>query len=242
MRESGIRMRYRYSSMRLSWLSMKRCYYFIMWHEVVRRYRAYGTRAEFWYRTAASLAVFVGSFIVNEYAIQFATGHASNGVTDLILSNTPTFNVDALFVYGTFLVAGLTVAIVLAHPRRIPFVLNGLALFLLIRSGFTSLTHLGPFEPYTSDFGTTITNAFFGDDYFFSGHTGMPFLGALAFWKERPIRYFYLVCSAGFAAIVLLGHLHYSIDVFAAFFITYAIYDLAQWLFRKDYAIFQSDL
>lgn len=213
-----------------------------MLKELRRRYSVYCIRPDFWFSVAASVVAFIFSFVINNIAIQFATEHASNGVTDVILSNVPRVNVDNIFVYGTFAVIGISVAIVLSHPKRIPFILNGLALFLLIRSGFTSMTHIGPFAPHVTDFGTTITHAFFGSDFFFSGHTGMPFLGALAFWKVKPVRYFYLFTSVAFAIIVLLGHLHYSIDVFSAFFITYSIYQLAIWLFPKDYVLFESNL
>ena len=47
---------------------------------------------------------------------------------------------------------------------------------------------------------------------------------------------------ASIAAIVLLGHYHYSIDVFAAFFITYGIYHIALSLFPRAYALFESDV
>jgi hypothetical protein len=36
----------------------------------------------------------------------------------------------------------------------------------------------------------------------------------------------------------LLAHLHYSIDVFAAFFITYSIYHIGIKLFKKDFDFF----
>lgn len=37
------------------------------------------------------------------------------------------------------------------------------------------------------------------------------------------------------AALVLLGHLHYSIDVFAAFFIVYVIFIIAKRVFKGEY-------
>jgi hypothetical protein len=86
-----------------------------------------------------------------------------------------------------------------------------------------------------------VNDLFFGADLFFSAHTGMPFLGALAFWKEKEIRYFSLFGSLFFAVVVLLGHLHYSIDVASAFFITYGIFHIAQYFFPKDWKLFSSD-
>lgn len=213
-----------------------------MWRELLRRWRVYLARKESVRELIVSSLAFLAAFAVNEYAIAFATSHASNSVTDLILSNIPTFDVDALFVYGTFVVVVISAAVLLSHPKRIPFALKALALFFVIRSGFTSLTHTGPAAPMITDWNTAITRSFFGVDNFFSGHTGMPFLGALAFWKQKSFRYFYLAMSVLFAIIVLLGHLHYSIDVFSAFFITYGIFHIALWLFPNDWKLFHSDL
>jgi len=38
--------------------------------------------------------------------------------------------------------------------------------------------------------------------------------------------------------VVLLGHLHYTIDVFSAFFITYGIVEIAKWLWPKEWELF----
>src|SRR3989344_8842551 len=101
---------------------------------------------------------------------------------------------------------------------------------------------MAPFEAaYISDFGPRINEMFFGGDLFFSAHTGMPFLGALAFWREKGIRNFYLLTAVFFAAVVLLGHLHYTIDVLSAFFITYGIFHIAEWIFPHDRAMFLAD-
>ena len=136
-------------------------------------------------------------------------------------------------------------------PKRIPFTLKTIALFVIIRSIFITLTHIGPFPDHTaidSFFAPSAlqsvssANNFFifsaGGDLFFSGHTGLPFLLALAFWHEKPFRYFCLLSSVFFGVVVLMGHLHYSIDVMSAFFITYSIYHIAEKWFRKDRAMF----
>lgn len=179
---------------------------------------------------------------VNFWAIGQATARAGSGVADIILSNIPVFDVDALFVYGTFVVAAIGTVIILSHPKRLPFALCTLALFILIRSLFTLMTHLGPPEAqYATSFSDTIARSFFGADQFFSAHTGMPFLGALALWSvHRREAYFFLASSLFFAAVVLLGHIHYTIDVFSAFFITYGILHIAQWLMPRGWALFKS--
>src|SRR3989344_2291731 len=207
---------------------------------IIARYRESWFDRHFRFSTPIAVIAFVGALFVTFWALHQTTNKASNSVTDIILSNIPVFEVDGFFVYGTFLVVAITVVMLLLHPKRIPFALHAVTLFILIRSAFTLMTYLGPPEvAYVSDFGAAITNSFFGADQFFSAHTGMPFLGALAFWGiSRRLTWFYLLCSVSFAAIVLLGHIHYTIDVFSAFFITYGIYHIALWLFPRERALF----
>jgi len=81
---------------------------------------------------------------------------------------------------------------------------------------------------------------FYGSDLFFSGHTGQPFLAALAFWRIPQWRMFYLALTAFFGSIVLLGHYHYAIDVLAALFITHSVFQVSCWLFGRNYALFRS--
>lgn len=211
------------------------------WHVLIlQRYKESWLDKYFRFSTPVSIIAFTGALFVNFWAIQQATNKASASVTDIILSNIPVFEVDQLFVYGTFLIVMVTVVMLLVHPRRIPFTLHAVTLFILIRSAFTLMTHLGPPEvAYLSDFGATITQSFFGADQFFSAHTGMPFLGALAFWGvDNRFKWLFLLSSVFFATIVLLGHIHYTIDVASAFFITYGIYHIALWLFPRERALF----
>jgi hypothetical protein len=211
-------------------------------HELARRYRILFRRRDFVVSAAiGAIALAIGWF-TNYYAIVFATERASNAVTDIVLSNIPVFDVDGFFVYGTLFFAGLSIFIVLLHPRRIPFAFKTVALFWIIRSFFTILTHYGtPLAHYPTEFSPSVVKAFFGGDLFFSAHTGMPFLGALAYWKEPGIRNICLIGTVYFGAVVLLGHLHYSTDVLSAIFITYTIYQIALHLFPKDAALFNAD-
>lgn len=195
-------------------------------------------RITFWSHYALlieALALFVVSIAATHYASRYAEIKASSPVDDLILSNTPVFNFELVFVEMAIALMLFVVALTIKYSRGSPFIIKAVSLFILIRAGFVSLTHIGPFptrldiESNLLDFITS------GNDLFFSGHTGLPFLIALIFWNHKYLRALFLSASTVFGAIVLLSHLHYSIDVFAAFFITYAIYHLSLKLFKKDY-------
>lgn len=114
---------------------------------------------------------------------------------------------------------------------RIPFWLWAYALLIAVRAVFTVLTPLGvPAEAPTFD-SYSLRGAFdhfdFRHAFFFSGHTAFPFLGFLLA-REPWVRRACLGFSLLMAATVLLSRLHYSIDVFAAFFITAATARLAR--------------
>jgi hypothetical protein len=213
-----------------------------MYAKLLHRHRIHWSNAQA--RTASILSVFAfaASLVVQYYSIVFATARVSNPVTDLILSNIPVVDVDGIYVYGLFFLVAFISLLCLSHPKRMPFILYSLALFIVIRSVFVVLTHLAPYPiPPQTDFGTTMSKIFFGGDLFFSGHTGVPFLIALIYWKEKGLRNIFLMLSVFFGGVVLLGHLHYSIDVLAAFFITYTIFHIAEWLFPSERALFLSD-
>lgn len=179
------------------------------------------------------------SFVINFYAGIYATENASNSVTDVILSNIRVYNVDTLFIYGPIYFWIFITIMLLIEPQWTPFTLKSIALFTIVRAIFISMTHIGPFPTQLVMEPNAVLEKFaFGGDLFFSGHTGLPFLMALVFWEHKYLRYLFILVSVTFGIIVLLGHLHYSIDVFSAFFITYTIFHIALYLFKKDRILF----
>ena len=186
----------------------------------------------------AGVCALLLGFVINYFAGVFATKSISNPVTDIILDNTRVWDVTFIFIYGVLIFWGFIAVMLAIEPKRIPFILKSLALFAVIRSVFITLTHLAPFPTALVLPTDNLIDMFsFGGDLFFSAHTGGPFLAALVFWDHKYARYICLAASAVFGTVVLLGHLHYSIDVFAAFFITYSIYHLAIFFFKKDYLL-----
>jgi membrane-associated phospholipid phosphatase len=200
------------------------------------------------YLAASTLFSFVilTAFLYLNYLIGlYVARKESNSVTDIVLSNTRVYDVDTYFVFGIVLFVLFIIIFSLLYPKKINYLIKSLSLFIFIRSVFVSLTHLGPFPDRSSMdgmFSDFIVGKFsFGADLFFSGHTGIPFLMALIFWKNKILRYTFIFLSVFFGVIVLLGHIHYSIDVLAAFFITYTIWHISEKLFKKELEYFNNN-
>lgn len=187
---------------------------------------------------AFSILLLALALVVNFYAGVYATEKASNSVTDIVLSNIRVYDVDGIFVYGSIILWIFVSLLLLLNPGKIPFTVKSIALFVLIRSVFISITHIGPFPTQIAIDSNLLNKFSFAGDLFFSAHVGLPFLLALVFWDDLRLRILFIVSAIIFAAVVLLAHLHYSIDVLAAFFITFTIYRIAEMIFAKDRKLF----
>ena len=224
-----------------------------MWNNLKTRYvQTFGTKS-FNKSILIGIILLTVALIINYYAATYAFERASSAVADIVLSNIPVYDVDWIFVFGPIVFGIWIAAISFAHPKTLPFTLKSIALFVIIRSAFITLTHIGPFPDHIVIDGNSAaflhlisnsTNFFLlstGADLFFSGHTGLPFMLALIFWRHRLTRAFCLAMSVFFGVIVLLGHLHYSIDVASAFFISYTIFVIANNFFKEDRERFLSN-
>ncbi|MDP2598724.1 MAG: phosphatase PAP2-related protein [Candidatus Liptonbacteria bacterium] len=188
------------------------------------------------------LLLFVLALIVQVEAGSYSARRAvgANPVGDMFLDNLPVLDLDFIIVQGAIVAAISTVVIFMARPRYLLFGIKAAALFIILRSFFVDLTHVGiyPTSFDVGGIGSRVYNSLtFSGNFFFSGHTGFPFLMALLFWRERFFRVLFLGISVFFGASVLFAHVHYSIDVFAAPFITYSIFVIARKLFPRDYAV-----
>ncbi|MFA5259145.1 MAG: phosphatase PAP2-related protein [Candidatus Pacearchaeota archaeon] len=167
--------------------------------------------------------------IAGEYVDEVAGVQAQ----DIILDNIPTINLSFLYIYGGILMLGLLIFYPLFfNVKKFHVSLSQLSLLLIIRSFFISLTHLKvPADAVEITIPKLYNLMTFNNDLFFSGHTALPFLGFLMFRKEK-IGIFFLILTFVMMITVLFMHFHYSIDVFAALFITYGSFKIGQWLFK----------
>lgn len=156
-------------------------------------------------------------------------------VPDIILNNIPVLNLNLIFVYGFY----ATILIIILHSAFFHMkdahkIIFQFSLLMVIRSFFMVLTNLS--IPLDAEVITGVPaflkGFYFENDLFFSGHTSIPFMAFLLFRKEK-IGFLFLAISILMAITVLFMHVHYSIDVFAAFFITYGAYKIGEWLCKR---------
>jgi len=208
--------------------------------DILKKHGALWSQKAFIAEVAIGLLFLGVALLGTYYANSYTTAHASNFVTDLLLDNLPVVNVDFIFNEGALIFIIILCGILLYEPNRIPFVLKSIALFTAIRSGFMMLTHLAPpsYQSYI-DPADLLHRISSGNDLFFSAHTGLPFLLAFIFWDSKIFRCFFLFATVIGGVSVILGHLHYSIDVFSALFISFGIFHISKKLFGKDYQLFE---
>lgn len=206
---------------------------------ILHKHKSFWSQGSFCWSVVLSLGFLIISLFANYFANVYVAIRASNPVTDLILDNVPVVNISWIFFQGAVLFFVFVAWLLIRDPNKIPFVIKSMAVFILIRSIFITLTHLAvPPQHSLLSWNNMFDEITSGNDLFFSSHTGMPFLMALMFWNNKRLRIAFIIMSFIFGTSVLLGHLHYSIDVFAAFFITYGIYHITMWLFPKDHKLF----
>lgn len=213
--------------------------------EILLKHRTHWRDQSFYISTLWAGLLMSMSVIINNAANNYAVLRGKNPVTDIVLSNVRVFNVDYVVNYGPLLIFILVFIILFLRPSAIPFTVKSLALFIFIRAGFISLTHLGQFEPQLILSTNDLLNFLGGGNsggLFFSGHTGVPFLLTLIFWDNKILRWGFGVISIVLGTAMLLGHLHYTIDVVGAFFITPTIFYLAQKFFKRDYELLHRGL
>jgi hypothetical protein len=203
---------------------------------------------EYWPSLLTALAMLGAAYIVEHYANLYAYAYSlrstSSHVGDLVLDNIPVVDLNFIIIEGALIAIVLGTLFVFSKPRYILFTLKTLALFIAVRAVFVSLTHVGIYpdaiHPGLGFFDAIYLYLNFQTGLFFSGHTGLPFVMALIFWRDKPARVLFLLLSFIGGVAVLLGHIHYSIDVFAAPFMAYGIYRIALRLFPKDHELIAS--
>jgi membrane-associated phospholipid phosphatase len=178
----------------------------------------------------ALMLLLIAVFI--DYAVGiYVDSVGAAAVPDLVLDHLPVVNLEYVYMYGFILcIAALAIWPLVYRPHLLHTTVTQFSILVLIRGIFTVVTHLkAPAGAVPVHYPWPISIISPQNDLFFSGHVAVPFLGFLLF-KDR-IRYLFLALAIILGITVLLMHIHYTIDVLAAFFIAYGSYRLCNRFF-----------
>jgi hypothetical protein len=167
------------------------------------------------------IAALISSFAVNNKVSTYVDHVHGQAVGDLILDNIPIYDLNFLFFWAVLLFWAGNVMYRLIFPKEFSFILVSMSLFVMVRCFFIALTHLGPPETLLVT-PNELSYYSFNADLFFSGHVGTPFFYALL-TSVKSVKWIAIVYSITMVFIVLMSHGHYSIDIFASFFIAHSL-------------------
>lgn len=156
---------------------------------------------------------------------------ADNGhLEDILLDTLPTIYTGGLLLWGPLLFILLFCWYLYHHKSKFALSLTALGLLFTVRALFLILTPFGrhPDQYWPQEEGLLHLLTYNGFDFFFSGHTALPYLMALIAWQSLALRLIFLCGSAAMGLGTLLEHTHYSIDVAAAPFMTFCVFVIAQ--------------
>ena len=129
-----------------------------------------------------------------------------------------------LIIYGSL---ALAVALLIKEPNRLLFTLQLYAMMIIVRMAAMYVVPLNPPEkmipladPFIQYFGSL---KLLTKDLYFSGHTATMFILFLTAGR-RKVKILFLAGTVLVAVLVLLQHVHYTIDVLSAPFFTYGCY------------------
>lgn len=184
------------------------------------------------------LILIISSHVLNNFVGVYNDSQTYLSVGDVILDVLPTYDLGFIYTWGMYVLIFLIYFYaIFIKPEIVPFAMKTFAMLMFLRSGFILMTNIGP--PADSFYlstetlgGHAVANFLFKNDLFFSGHTAYPFLAFLIF-KETKLRWVFFWGSIVMGLAVLLMHVHYSIDVFAAFFIAYGTYAFSDRVFNR---------
>ncbi|MDP9042475.1 MAG: sphingomyelin synthase family protein [Bacteroidota bacterium] len=189
---------------------------------------------KFW----SGMMVLAGILIAFPFFFNAIEDRNGKVMSDFVLEMIPARNVSLAVFFLIWSCCLILVIRMYRDPMMLLVTLWAYNVVTLVRMAFISLISLNP-PAGLIPLADPITNQFYGGRYithdlFFSGHTTTVFLIFLCL-KKKPDRIYALLASVTLGFLLLLQHVHYTIDVLAAPVFTYAVYRLAVLFTKPEY-------
>ena len=167
------------------------------------------------------------------YYIEQRNGAVLN---DFFLQNLPSKNMSIPVFSIIWSMTGLTLFRAINSPRISLITIWCFLLIIISRIISINLWHLNP-PPNLIPLVDPISNTFYGGkfitkDLFYSGHTATQFLMFLCLEKKID-KILTLTSTFLIGILVLIQHVHYTVDVITAPIFAYLCFRLAKWLLHK---------
>ncbi|HEY4936877.1 MAG TPA: phosphatase PAP2-related protein [Puia sp.] len=180
---------------------------------------------KFW----TGIVIFTGILIALPFFFDAIEERKGLFFTDSVLEWIPARNVSVAVFFLIWSCCLILVIRIYRDPMMLLVMLwayNGVTLLRMACIGLVSLNPPAGLIPLTDP----ITNQFYGQRYithdlFFSGHTTTVFLIFLCL-KKKTDRIYALFASIALGILLLVQHVHYTVDVLAAPVLTYVVYRL----------------
>ncbi len=152
-------------------------------------------------------------------------------LNDLILNQIPAWNVSIPIFIIIWIQVAFTIYRAVQNPKIFLLLLWSYIFLTLARITSLLLVPLDP-PPQIIELKDPLSNLFYGSkfmtkDLFFSGHTATLFTMFLCL-QNKADKIFLLIGSLLVAMLVLVQHVHYTIDILAAFILSYLFYTLGK--------------
>ena len=208
-----------FSSVRINWS--------LAWRHKDFRYKAFS-------------AILLMSVILSCFPVffQYIENRKGAVLNDPVLQWIPVHDV---YLFLFILVWSCALLILIAAVRSPSVFLTFLLAYILLSLTRMASIFLFPLEPPAGIISLVdpLTNHFYGArfvtrDLFFSGHVSTGFLMYLCH-REKFSKYYTLISCCIVSILVLVQHIHYSVDVLFAFPIAYVCYRCAKVINRPNY-------
>ncbi|MFA6570763.1 MAG: phosphatase PAP2-related protein [Bacteroidota bacterium] len=186
---------------------------------------------KFMFTLAVSLILLIALLVVYSNFLLFIESREGIRLSDAVLKLFQPVNVTwfTFIILYVGLIAGII--ILLSEPDRFLLAIQAYIILILTRMAAMYLVPLEPpatmialKDPLVEIFGT---GKLLTKDLFFSGHTATLFLIFLVV-QGRLLKSIFLICTIAVGILVLIQHVHYTIDVYVAPFFAYGSYKISE--------------
>jgi len=202
----------------------------IDFRDVVSNWRRAWRIPGFRFQVIATTLVLVSlAFTINRF-FSFVQARSGTVIDDPILNEIGPYDMSVYIFVLIYIGLVMGLMYLIKFPMTLVKVAQAYALLVFLRMGTLVMFPLEPSkliiplsDPLVDQF--FYNNNVITKDLFFSGHVATLFLFVLG--VPNPLKYFFIVITLSVAILILIQHVHYTIDILAAPLFSWIAYKIA---------------